>query len=636
MKNINQAYMSYVYFARYARPDLGVTSWEQSVNRASNVIRQRIGLPHAKWSKVFNDYVESAKRQEVVPSMRLVQFLDACLSKNERVYNCCGMVTYPTIFEDVLYLTLCGVGCGINVSRKWVERLPSLKPLERPPATHTVEDSAEGWGRAAQALIDGFWRGQDTNFDFSNISPKGTILRSSGRPAPGPDPLRQSLDDVRALLLRKVKSHDYTLRPVDVFDIICILTRCVLAGGVRRAALLFAFDLEDEEMMLAKTGDWWKSHPHRAFANISAIVPPQEVRALQDKVRKLFHTAYEFGEPGVLFINDDMIVNPCAEIVFRPVIDGEPGFQFCNLTEIALHTAKDIKDLVNRAKAASAWGTVQTAFTTLKTRNEVAKRLITQEPLLGVSITGLYTADYDIRVDVFTTDVLRKMAHAVIQTNKELCKQLGIKEAVRHTCVKPSGTVSSLLGCSPGVHPCFARKFLRHAQEIKGSYMHNWYCKHIGEQYVVDVSNMYPNTVMMPFPIKFDNAITWRELPVRSVCSMIDIVTRDYIREGYTTSDFPNSVSFTFSVSREQVDDVVNWLIATESRPTGTTIFPNSVPEGFAALPQHPLVRKEEQDKWLELYSVLSSWESVPQPNWSSWVGRVETGCDGEICQVRG
>jgi len=640
---LREFFAHYVYLSRYARPDLGVLRWEQSVEAASRTLRQHYSIPHSKWERLTGLDLRLAKSRALVPSMRLIQYLQACLTKNERVYNCCGMLTYREVFRDATYLLLCGTGCGVNISRRWVERLPALRPVDpRDTRTVVVEDSIGGWADAVQAVIESYWGGYTVQFDYSQVTPEGTILRSCGRPACGPGPLQRSIEDIRRLLAGKVERRDFTLRPIDVLDIICLAAQCVLAGGVRRSALLFAFDADDTEMMHAKSAEseWWVRHPHRAFANISVIVPPSQRRARRDELRQTFKTAYAFGEPGVLFIEDDQIVNPCAEIVFRPHIDGEPGFQFCNLSEVNLGACTSPADVVRAAEQAAIWGTLQSGFTTLNTRNNVAKALVVNEPLLGVSITGLFATPSDhVRHQCIWGDTLSRAARTVIDTNAKLAPRLGLRPAVRHTCVKPSGTVSSLLGVTPGVHPSPFTRYLRHAQERHGSVLSQWYRQVLGDEYIVDLSNMYPNTEALPFPIDGKHVISWNDVDVRSICTIVTNITKNYIEMGYNPrhSTFPNSVSFTFMVGESDLNTVIDWLLTSDVVPTGTTIFPNTVPEGFPALPYHPLVTDEKRNVWMSLAEVIRGLDGdrLPLPQWSGIRAEVYDYCDGDSCTLR-
>jgi ribonucleoside-triphosphate reductase (thioredoxin) len=358
-----------------------------------------------------------------------------------RMFNCCAApVDHIDVFSEIMFLLLGGSGVGFSVQKHHVEELPEIrKPNPSRKRRYLIGDSIEGWADAIKVLIKSYF-GQNVStpeFDYSDIRPKGARLVTSGGKAPGPQPLRECITRIRGLL--DDKEDGAKLKPIEVHDIICYIADAVLAGGIRRAALISLFSADDYDMMSAKAGNWWEKNPQRGRANNSVVLLRHRVD--EEKFFEIWEKveASGCGEPGIFFTNDkDWLTNPCAEIALRPN-------QFCNLTELNVSDVDSQEDLENRAKAAAILGTLQAKFTDFHYLREIWKRNTEKDMLLGVSMTGIGSGKVQ-KLDV------KAAAEMVKKTNAEVAKLLGIKPAARCTTIKPSGTSSLVLGTSSGIH----------------------------------------------------------------------------------------------------------------------------------------------------------------------------------------
>ena len=249
---------------------------------------------------------------KVMPSMRGMQFAgEAILKNNARQYNC-SFVNMDDIraFGESLYLLLSGVGVGYSVQKRHTTNLPKIKkPKEE--GFFLVQDSIMGWAQALDLLLESYFLGRvKPQFDFGDIRPKGSYLVTTGAKAPGPAPLKKMLELVEEKLKAAIGRQ---LRPIEVHDIVCIISDSVLAGGIRRAALVSLFDRDDKEMLTCKHGEWWNNNPWRARANNSAVLPRSEVT--KEEFDYIFSICKDSnsGEPGFFWTNDlDMGTNPCV------------------------------------------------------------------------------------------------------------------------------------------------------------------------------------------------------------------------------------------------------------------------------------------------------------------------------------
>ena len=351
-----------VTFTKYAKfvPEIGRReTWEELVERNMSMHINKYPKLKKEIQQVYKDFVFPKK---VLPSMRSLQFGGKPIQNSpNRIFNCAYMpVDHPDSFAEAMFLLLGGTGVGYSVQRHHVSELPAVVGPLKKRKRFLVGDSIEGWADAVKILCESYFHGKPRPvFDFSDIRPKGAMLVTSGGKAPGPQPLKDCLHNIEKVfeLALEESGRGVQLQPIQVHDIMCYIADAVLAGGIRRAALISLFSMDDEEMLTAKHGSWWEHSPHRGRANNSAVILRHKVSRrdfdeLWDKI-----VASESGEPGVLFSNDkDWGTNPCAEIGLRP-------YQFCNLCELNVSNVANQQDLNERAKAASFIGTLQAGYT---------------------------------------------------------------------------------------------------------------------------------------------------------------------------------------------------------------------------------------------------------------------------------
>ena len=424
-------------YARYLPKEKRRETWEELVTRNKK-------MHIKKYPELQEEIEENYKyvyQKKVLPSMRSMQFGGKPIEvAPNRVYNCAFLpIDHIASFSECMFLLLGGTGVGYSVQKHHVEKLPEIqKPNYKRTRRYLVADSIEGWADAVKVLINSYFKGgSKIRFDFSDIRPKGSRLVTSGGKAPGPQPLKECLVKVQGILSEKENGDK--LEPIEVHDIVCHIADAVLAGGIRRAALISLFSADDEEMLAAKIGNWWETNPQRGRANNSVVLMRHLIT--KEFFMKIWERVKESGsgEPGFYFSNDkDWGTNPCCEIGLRP-------YQFCNLTEVNVSDLDSQEEYENRVKAASFIGTLQAGYTDFHYLRDVWRRTTEKDALIGVSMTGISSGK--------VLELNMKAAALVVKKeNKRVAAKIGIKAASRTTCVKPAGTTSLTLGTSSGIH----------------------------------------------------------------------------------------------------------------------------------------------------------------------------------------
>jgi ribonucleoside-diphosphate reductase alpha chain len=372
-------YMKYAKFT----PELERReTWKELVTRNMNMHIKK--YPH-----ITSEIVEVYKYvydKKVLPSMRSMQFGGKPIEISpNRIYNCAYLpIDHLDAFSETMFLLLGGTGVGYSVQKHHVEKLPEIrKPNPNRTRRFLVGDSIEGWADAIKVLMKSYF-GENLStpeFDFSDVRPKGAQLVTSGGKAPGPQPLKDCIHKLKGML--DAKEDGEKLSPIEVHDMVCHIADAVLAGGIRRAALISLFSADDNDMIACKSGAWWETNPQRGRANNSATLVRHKIT--KDFFMDLWKRveASGAGEPGIYFTNDkDWGTNPCCEIALRPN-------QFCNLCEVNVSDIESQEDLNNRVKAAAFIGTLQAGYTDFHYLRDIWKRTTEKEALIGVSMTGI-------------------------------------------------------------------------------------------------------------------------------------------------------------------------------------------------------------------------------------------------------
>lgn len=556
----NKLLSDIVSFRTYAKylPHIGRReSLEETINR--NMV-----MHLDKFPKLSKDIVKAYQRVhslEVMPSMRSLQFGgEAILKNNIRLFNCSFLhMDNVKSFGEILYLLLSGTGVGYSVQSTHTSKLPVVKQ-SRDEFEYVIDDSIEGWALALDILMESFfYRRPKPKFNFSLIRPKGALLVTSGAKAPGPEPLKKMLSEVEFKLKQSVGRH---LKDIEIHDINCIISDCVLAGGIRRAAMISLFDRNSEEMLKSKHGSWWEKHPYRARANNSAVLPRQEVT--KEEFNHIYNMCIESnsGEPGFFWTNDiDIGTNPCSEISLN-------SNQFCNLTTINQTGVKDKRDFLNRVYAATLIGTMQATYTDFPFIRSSWKDVTEQEALLGVSFTGIADACGTIK-----PEWLIEGAALAKEVNHKYSKKLGINSAARITAIKPEGTASTVLGSSSGIHARHSEFYLRRIRMNKDDVLTRYLSSTIPE--LVEDDLFTPSGVVVTLPQRSPpNSITRERETALSLLDRTLLYHKNWIQPGHISGKNTHNVSVTISYKPHEIVDLREKLWEARHSYTGISILP--------------------------------------------------------------
>ena len=477
--------------------------------------------------------------KRVLPSMRALQFAGPAIQKNEaRIYNCCYLpVDDYRAFAEIMFLLLGGTGVGYSVQFKHIDKLPEIrKPIKE--QKFLVGDSIEGWADAVKHLIGSYlgYRNTKPRFDFSDIRAKGQRLITAGGKAPGPEPLKKCLFELEQILERKANGEK--LQTIEVHDMICHIADSVLAGGIRRAALISLFSADDEQMLTCKFGNWWETNPQRGRANNSAVLVRHRVTKefFLDLWKKI--ELSNAGEPGIYFTNNpDWGTNPCCEIALRP-------YQFCNLCEVNVSNVESQEDLNNRVAVAAFFGTLQAGFTDFHYLRPIWKKTTEKDALIGVGMTGIAS------MEVFKYD-LTEAANEAELTNIEIAQTLGINRAARITCVKPSGTTSCVLGTASGIHAWHNDFYIRRMQMSKSEDLY----KYLNQNHPSLVKDhlLIPNSAVVEIPIKAPAGSVLRTESALDTLERVKKVSQEWIKPGHIHGDNTHNVSATISIDKNRM-----------------------------------------------------------------------------------
>jgi len=500
--------------------------------------------------------------KKVLPSMRSLQFAGKPIEISpNRIYNCAYLpIDDWRAFGEVMFLLLGGTGVGYSVQKHHVEELPEIrKPNAERTRRFLIADSIEGWADAIKMLMKSyFYGGSRLEFDFSDIRPKGARLVTSGGKAPGPQPLKEALVKIEGIL--SPKQDGEKLRPIEVHDIVCHIADAVLAGGIRRAALISLFNADDSEMISCKSGSWWENNPQRGRANNSAVL-------LRHKITKEFFMdlwkrieASGAGEPGIYLSNDkDWGTNPCCEIALRP-------FQFCNLCEVNVSDIESQEDFDNRVKVASLIGTIQAAYTDFHYLRPVWQRTTEKDALIGVSMTGIGSGTV-LKYD------MKSAAKIVKAENARVAEILGINASARTTTVKPAGTTSLTLGTSSGIHAWHNDYYVRRVRVGKNEAIYT-YLSIYHPELIEDEYFRPHDTAVISVPQKAPvDAILRNESPIQ-LLERVKRVHNEWIKPGHRSGANTHNVSATVSIRSHEWHSVGEWMWENRDAYNGLSVLP--------------------------------------------------------------
>jgi ribonucleoside-triphosphate reductase (thioredoxin) len=551
----------YLKYAKFL-PDLERREvWSELVERNKQMHIKKFPSLQSEIEHVYDNFVLEKK---VLPSMRSMQFAGKPIEVNgTRIFNCAYLPIDDThAFQETMFLLLGGTGVGFSVQQHHIDNLPEiLKPNPKKTKRFLVGDSIEGWSDSIKALMRSYFKGGDTiRFDFRDIRPKGARLVTTGGKAPGPQPLKECLVKMEGILAQK-KDGD-KLTSLEVFDLICHIADAVLAGGIRRAALICLFSADDEEMISSKSGAWWELNPQRGRSNNSAVL-------LRHKITKPFFLDLwkkielsGAGEPGIYLSNDkDWGTNPCCEIALRP-------FQFCNLVEINASTIESQDDFNERATAAAFIGTLQASYTDFHYLRSIWKRTTEKDALLGVSMTGIAS------MEVFKYDI-EQAVDCIRQENKEVAKLIGINSAARLTCVKPAGTTSLTLGTSSGIHAWHDPYYIRRIRIGKSESLYTYLIINHPELVKDEVFRAH-DTAVVEVPQKAPDGAITRSESALDLLERVKLISQSWVQSGHNKGSNTHNVSATISIKQDEWDIVGQWMWTNRKHYNGLACLPHS------------------------------------------------------------
>jgi ribonucleoside-diphosphate reductase alpha chain len=554
---------------------------------------------------LIDEAESSYKLKYALGAQRALQFGgDQLLKHMMRMYNCTS--TYadrPRFFSELFYVLLCGAGAGFSVQKHHADKMPDIQDRKKQAKGWVVEDSVEGWADALGALMSSYFAsdqqmpemaGRKIYFDLNQVRPKGAMI-NGGFKAPGPEPLRRALDKIEHLIQSRVLKGESRLRPIDIYDIAMHAADAVLAGGVRRSATICLFSKDDEDMLKAKTGNWFVDNPQRGRSNNSAVIVRDEIT--KEEFSNVMKSIKEFGEPGFFFVDDkDITTNPCVEIGMFPQLDGESGWQGCNLTEINGSKCTSKEEFFKACRAGAIMGTLQAGYTNFKYLTETSRKIFEREALLGVSVTG-WMNNPDVLLDA---EVQREGAEIVKQVNKTVAELIGINAAARTTCVKPSGNASVLLQTASGIHGEHSPRYLRHIQLNKDTEVAQLITK--TNPYMVEESVWSANGTdyCIGFPvISPENSLYREDLYATDLLEKVSLVQNNWVEAGtnYELCANPktrHNVSNTVTVMPHQWTQVEDYVYDNRYSFAGISFLAGMGDKDFAQAPMTEVLTEDE------------------------------------------
>lgn len=547
---------TYMKYAKYVPEKRRRETWEELVTRNKKMHQEKFPQLHDEIEKVY----ELVYNKKVLPSMRSLQFAGRPIElNNTRIFNCSFLpINDWRAFSEIMFLLLSGTGVGYSVQTHHVEELPEIKiPVKH--KRYLIGDSIEGWADAVRMLCKAYFTGGALPlFDFRDIRPKGAQLITVGGKAPGPEPLKECLFQLQKIFERKQNGEKLT--SLEVHDMACHIADAVLSGGIRRAALISLFNLDDEAMLTCKFGNWWEENPQRGRSNNSAVVMRHKIT--EEEFYKLWKKIElsGSGEPGIYFSNDkDWGTNPCCEIALRP-------FQFCNLCEVNVSDIVDQDDLNARVEAAAFIGTLQAAYTDFHYLRDIWRKTTEKDALLGVGMTGIGSGA------VLGLD-LKQAADISKAENARVADIIGIHKAARVTTVKPSGTSSLVLGTSSGIHAWHNDYYVRRIRVGKNEAIYTHLAIHHPE--LVEDDFFKPTIqAVISVPQKAPEGSILRTENVIDMLERVKKFNTQWVKKGHRKGANTNNVSATVSIQEHEWEAVGKWMWENKDTFNGLSVLP--------------------------------------------------------------
>ena len=612
-RTIENPYENFIALSRYARwlsEENRRETWGETVDRYFDFMLNHLFKEHSyePESKLLEELKLAVFNRDVMPSMRSVMTAGAALDRDHVAgYNCSFVpVDSPRSFDETMYILMCGTGVGFSVEYKYVNKLPAVpESFEKSTTVIVVEDSKQGWAKAYRELLALLWSGQIPAIDVSKVRPAGARLKTMGGRSSGPQPLVNLFD----FTIAKFKSAaGRNLKPIEAHDIMCKIGEVVVVGGVRRSAMISLSNINDIEMAAAKSGNWWEKNTQRSLSNNSVAYSRKpemeqfiaEWKSLYDSKsgeRGIYNVAAAQAQAAKYGRRDPDIhygTNPCSEIILRP-------YQFCNLSEVVLRENDTKKDIERKVELATILGTWQSTLTDFKYLRKIWKDNTEEERLLGVSLTGQFGHKFMsgkedlVSLEAFLMN-LRESARA---KNKDEAGKIGIPESAAITCVKPSGTVSQLVGVSSGMHAWHSPYYIRTVRGSKGDPI-STFLKDVGIPVEDDV--MKPNdTYVFSFPVKApEGAIVRNDLTAIEHLNIWLVYQRAWCE---------HKPSITVSVKEDEWMEVGAWVYKHFDEVSGISFLPHS-DHSYKQAPYQEATKEEYEDLVKKMPSNIR-WEDL-------------------------
>jgi ribonucleoside-triphosphate reductase len=590
-------FQEFVYLRSYSRwleNEQRRETWPETVGRYSDFMVKRVPSDH------HVDFLEACtaiEDSQVMPSMRALWAAGKALEReNLAAYNCTyTVINSPKVFAEILYILMNGCGVGFSVERQYINRLPQVPDrLEESDEEIVFEDSKLGWAEGYYRFIRGLYAGKVYRCNLDKIRPRGARLKTFGGRASGPEPLRQLIDFTGKVFKQ---AEGRKLNSVECYDIACYVANIVVVGGVRRSATISLSNLSDRRMANAKTGEFWASHPQRQLSNNSVAYTekPDCTTFLEEWLNLAKSKSGERGifnrEAAKLWASTvgrrdpegDYGINPCGEILLLP----EEG---CNLTEAVVRPDDTLEILSAKVRMATILGMVQSTLTKFGFVGKGWSRNMERERLLGVSLTGL--RDHPILGRMSRPHELERwlsyLKVQAVETAREWSEVLGVSMPAAVTCIKPSGTVSTLVGASSGLHPRHAPYYLRRVRVSNNDPIAQLLMQ-AGVPHYPEVGQTYDNmtTTVFEFPVKSPENSVFRDN-----VSAIDQLEYFLMVKKHWCEHNPST---TIYVKEDEWFEVGNWVYRHWDMICGVTFLPYD--GGVYQLAPYEEITEEQYEK---------------------------------------
>ena len=606
----------FMKYAKYIPETKRRETWDQLVFRNESMHIKK--FPNLE--KQIRLAYEDVYNKNILPSMRSLQFGGKPIEISpNRVYNCAYLpVESVAAFSETMFLLLGGTGVGYSVQQHHVSKLPSVTvPFEKRTRRFLVMDSIEGWADAIKILMKSYLgnkRSSKIEFDYSDIRPKGARLITSGGKAPGPQPLKEAIVKITGIM-DSLTDGQY-LSTVQVHDIICHIADSVLAGGIRRAALISLFSSDDIAMIACKSGDWWEQNPQRGRANNSAVL-------MRDKLTKgYFMDLWKrielsgSGEPGFYLSNDkDWGTNPCCEIALRP-------YQFCNLCEVNGSDLDTQEEFDRRVTNAALIGTIQASYTSFHYLRDIWRETTEKDALIGVSITGIGSG-------AVTKLDMDKAALLVKKENKRVAKLIGINPSARSTTVKPAGTTSLTLGTSSGIHAWHNDYYIRRIRVGKNESMYKFLAANHPE--LIEDEYFRPHdTAVISIPQKAPAGSVLRTEHPIELLERVKFVSEMWVKPGHRDGKNTHNISATISIKEDEWDMIGDWMWENKEYYNGLSVLPYN--GGTYVQAPFEDITKEEYYNMMETLQLVDIAKIEEEDDETDLSG--ELACAGGACEI--